>query len=162
MTNVKTASGTPGTTGAKATTLVALRDAKDFHLPSTWPDVRTWNVVGNDGVTVGTVSRLLIDPHAKALRYLDVVIGKVGNDTQRFIVPVGMAVAEPPAKRVRLTNLRASEVGKLPMLTAESVTMQQELDAVKAFGGKATDQQGLNTAYTQPMFDPKLLFTQGK
>jgi sporulation protein YlmC with PRC-barrel domain len=52
--------------------IVPLRDMRDFQVASGDPDVRGWDVIANDGRSLGKVHELLVDTGAQRVRYLDV------------------------------------------------------------------------------------------
>lgn len=52
--------------------VAALRNLRGYKVAEGDPDVRGWEVVGGDGLRIGTVNDLLVDTVAGKVRYLDI------------------------------------------------------------------------------------------
>lgn len=63
-------SDTPGT--AARSRVAALRNLRGYKVAEGDPDVRGWEVVGGDGLRIGTVNDLLVDTVEGKARYLDI------------------------------------------------------------------------------------------
>jgi sporulation protein YlmC with PRC-barrel domain len=116
--------------------LVPLKDARDFRLAKGDPDPRGWNVFGEDGERVGTVSDLLVDPAAMKIRYLAVDLHedlfKLKED-RHILVPAEAADLRERGKDVWIRELGSSDVARLPAYTGGPLDPAVERTVREAF-----------------------------
>ncbi|HYG63423.1 MAG TPA: PRC-barrel domain-containing protein, partial [Thermoanaerobaculia bacterium] len=117
-----------GAAGAATTmdsSVVPLKDLKDFKVAKGDPDVRGWEVLANDGRRIGKVDELLVDTAAMKVRYLDVdldrdIRGAMGGESlagdmknDHVLIPIGSAQIHEREDRV-VVDLLHTLVGGLP------------------------------------------------
>lgn len=119
-------------------TVVPLKEAKDFQLSKDAPNLRGWNVFGADGERVGTVSEMLVDPGAMKVRYLDVDLLDdlfLLKDDRHVIVPTEAIDPRERGKDVWIAGLPAAAVARLPAYTGGTVDPRMEAAVRDAFAG---------------------------
>lgn len=124
------------------TRIVPLREAKDFKLASDAPDLRGWNVFGEDGERVGTVTEVLVDPVAMKVRYLDVDLLDdlfLLKDDRHVLIPAEAVDLRERGKDVWIKGLRAEAVARLPAYTGGVVDPATELTVRDAFATRHRD-----------------------
>lgn len=110
--------------------VVPLENLEDFKVAEGDPDVRGWDVVLGDGTRIGEVDRLLVDPHAMKVRYLDVDLDNGlldDGDERHVLVPIGSARLDRDDDRVLVDGLTRVEVRTLPEYRHAQLTHEDEL-----------------------------------
>ncbi len=127
---------------ATVTRIVPLREAKDFKLSKGAPDLRGWNVFGNDNERVGTVHEMLVDPDAMKIRYLDVDVADdlfLLSDDRHVLVPAEAVELRERGQDVWVGGMTARELATLlPAYTGGPVDPVVEERVAKAFEGRGS------------------------
>ena len=97
------------------TILRRMRDLPNFEMAPNSPDVRNWPVRGGDGQAFGTVEELLVDPEARQVLYLNVVLdaGLPGvppplpHADTRILLPVAAVNIDPEGQSIFASSPRA-------------------------------------------------------
>ncbi|HVH13188.1 MAG TPA: PRC-barrel domain-containing protein, partial [Longimicrobium sp.] len=103
--------------GEHAGTLVPLRQARDFRLPKTAPNMRGWTVFGEDHERVGVVEDLIVDPEAMKVRYLDVDMADdlfLLREDRHVLIPMEAVELRERGEDVWVQGLTAAQVALLP------------------------------------------------
>jgi sporulation protein YlmC with PRC-barrel domain len=133
----------PGVEGASK--LVPLRQARDFRLPKGAPNVRGWNVFGEDHERIGTVDEMLVDPEQMKVRYLDVDVSDdlfLLREDRHVVVPMEAVELRERGEDVWVHGLTAKQVALLPAYTGGPVDPLVEMRVREAFaagGANARD-----------------------
>lgn len=99
-----------------------MRDLPNFEMAPNSPDVRGWLVRGGDGQPLGTVDELLVDPEARQVLYLNVVL-ELGlphvpppapHTDYRILLPVAAINIDPEGQSIFVTQLRRDTVATYP------------------------------------------------
>jgi uncharacterized protein (TIGR02271 family) len=96
--------------------LQRLSDSHEFDVAENEPDIRGWDVVLSDGMTIGEVDDLLIDTSIMKARYIDVELDRsaLGLDDERHaMVPIERADLDVDSKHVLLRGLDRQSVLRL-------------------------------------------------
>jgi sporulation protein YlmC with PRC-barrel domain len=116
--------------------LIPLKDARDFKLAKGDPDPRGWNVFGEDGERVGTVSELLVDPAAMKIRYLEVDLlddlYRLKED-RHIVIPTESVDLRERGKDVWIRQLASTDVARLPAYTGGPLDPAIERTVREAF-----------------------------
>ena len=67
--------------------LARLRDLSDYKVADGDPDPRGWNVVTRDGIHIGRVDDLIVDPESERACYLDVRLDQPAATERHVLVP---------------------------------------------------------------------------
>ncbi len=88
----------------------------DFRVAAGSPDPRGWKVTAADGVEIGRVRDLIVDPQALRVRYLDVEIDAAapGTGERHLLLPIGRARLHETDDRVIVEALPAAALSALP------------------------------------------------
>ena len=100
-----------------------LRDLPSFEMVPGDPDPRGWAVRGGDGLPLGTVHELLVDPAARLVLYLDVQLaaGLPGvpppapHAEQHILLPLAAANLDAEGSSVFVTALSQATVHAYPL-----------------------------------------------
>jgi sporulation protein YlmC with PRC-barrel domain len=126
----------PGVEGAAR--VVPLREAREFRLPKTAPNVRGWNVFGEDHERVGVVEDMLVDPVEMKVRYLDVDLADdlfLLKEDRHVIIPMEAVELRERGEDVWIHGLTAKQIAMLPAYTGGSVDPLVEMRVREAFAG---------------------------
>ena len=135
--------------------MLAARELDGFRMAEGALDPRGWNVVAEDGVIVGKVARILVQPNVNAIRYLELTLNRTATPA-RTLIPVGL-FTELPEKQQLMLHMPANAVlATGPRLESEIITADVEARFVKAFGRGARLSEGADR-YEHPMFDASAL-----
>lgn len=136
--------------------LAALRDLKAVTLRGI-PDVRGWPVELRDGVTIGSVVRILVDQQAEHRpRYLDLRI-----DPTRFgmtgapwhsLLPIGRTELAKGRDVVLLPTIGREQLTVLRPLGEAVIDFPFEMGVARAFG-LAVPMVNADDLYRTPLFD---------
>lgn len=100
-----------------------LRDLPSFEMATGDPDPRGWTVRGGDGLPLGTVHELLVDPAARLVLYLDVELatGLPGvplpapHANQHILLPLAAVHLDAEGSSVFVTALSQATVHAYPL-----------------------------------------------
>jgi photosynthetic reaction center H subunit len=142
-----------------------LDELDDYEVADHDPDVRGWTVYSADGLEVGEVEELIVDPAAKKVRYLAVDL-KHDDDSpsaaRRVAVPVGAARLRGDDDDVVLDNMQASEIATLPAYRDDAFDDAYETDVRARFGRGTTRQvsarPGDSGWYDDEMYDDRRFY----
>ncbi len=136
-------------TTATTSSLMAVRDMKDFTMTPDMVDVRAWDVVGPDGTVVGKVDRIMMDTHAKHPRYLLV---KLLDRGEYMLLPIGIGRLNQTKKLLLLNMLSMDTFKAIPLLSTDVVTVEMEWKVLGAVGSRKA-YTTVNEWYADPLFD---------
>jgi len=97
-------------------TLQRLSDAEGLDVAENEPDIRGWNVVLGDGMTIGEVDDLVVDTTAMKARYIDVELDRSAlglDDARHAMVPIERADIDTDDKHVVLHGMDRQAVLQL-------------------------------------------------
>jgi sporulation protein YlmC with PRC-barrel domain len=144
----------PGVEGS--TKVVPLREARDFRLPKGAPNVRGWNVFGEDHERIGVVDEMLVDPAQMKVAYLDVDVADdlfLLREDRHVLVPMEAVELRERGEDVWIHGLTAKDVAMLPAYTGGAVDPLVEMRVREAFSrGSASSLPPSHTA--QPLAPP--------
>lgn len=115
------------------------------------PNPVGWEVVAADGVPVGTISRILVQPNVQAIRYFEISLTKPVS-AGRTLLPVGLFRQWPDKKQLTLRLPSSAVLATGPRLESDIVTAETEARFVKAFGAGASLPDGPDR-YKHPVFE---------
>lgn len=132
-----------------------LRELDDYEVADHDPDVRGWTVYASDGLEIGEVEELFVDPAAKKVRYLavDMKAGDSDRDKHRVLLPVGAARLRKDEDTVMLDSLSASEVARLPAYQPEAFDDAYEADLQSRLGQSRTGLRSDVEWYDNELYD---------
>lgn len=112
--------------------LFPLSEVKDFEIADKNPDVRGWDILGNDGEKFGSVHDLIIDTKAMKVRYLDVDINKKllsdHSEDLHILIPVGVAILNKDDKNVIIPQLNIDKLPSYPVYRREPVYVLRDYE----------------------------------
>ena len=100
------------------------------------PDIRGWEVVGQDRRTIGTVHDLVVDTDALKVRYVDVEIRRDAIDADRdrhVLIPIGYARLDEDDDRVLVNNIASIAAESLPEYGHAPVTREEEVELHRSY-----------------------------
>lgn len=115
--------------GGNAPRIQPLGGLPEFEVADDQPDIRGWEVVGQDRRPIGAVHELLVDPAACRVRYVDVEIRReiIAADHDRHVlIPIGYARLEEADDRVMVNNIATTAAAALPEYEHAPLTREQE------------------------------------
>jgi hypothetical protein len=118
--------------------VVPLREARDFRLPKGAPNVRGWNVFGEDHERLGVVDEMLVDPVQMKVAFLDVDVADdmfLLREDRHVIVPIEAVELRERGEDVWIHGLTARQVSELPAYTGGAVDPLVEMRVRQAFSG---------------------------
>jgi photosynthetic reaction center H subunit len=109
-----------------ASRLFRLSDLSDYEVADGDPDVRGWKVVGSDGMKLGEVEELIVDPEILKVRYLE-----VDAESELFsghvLLPIGLAAVDADDKLIFIASLNAAVIRNYPRYVGEAITRDYEM-----------------------------------
>lgn len=117
--------------------LVPLRQSRDFRLPKTAPNMRGWNVFGEDHERVGVVEDMIVDPEAMKVRYLDVDLADdlfLLREDRHVVIPMEAVELRERGEDVWVHGLTAAQVALLPAYVGGAMDPLVEARVREAFG----------------------------
>lgn len=111
------------------TKLFHLKDLKEYKVAKDEPDIRGWEVLGEDERTLGAIHELIIDPELMKVRYLQVKLDKelsVSKGDRYILVPIGRAHLRRDEHKVIVRNLDRSNIRFYPVYRGEAITRDYE------------------------------------
>ena len=116
--------------GEPTVTVGPLSAMADLQVADGEPDIRGWNVVGQDRRTIGTVHDLVVDSAELKVRYMDVEMRRavIAADHDRHVlIPIGYARLDEDDDRVLVNNIATTAAGSLPAFEHAPITREQEV-----------------------------------
>lgn len=113
----------------EATKLFRLKDLKEYKVAKDEPDIRGWEVTGEDQSVLGVVHELIIDPELMKVRYLQVKLDKdlsVSKGDRYVLIPIGRAHLRRDERTVAVRSLNRSNVRFYPVYRGEAITRDYE------------------------------------
>ena len=121
--------------------VVPLREAREFRLPKTSPNLRGWNVFGADNERVGVVDDMLVDPVQMKVSYLNVDVADdlfLLRDDRHVIVPMEAVELRERGEDAWVQILTAREIAALPAYTGGPLDPVVEQRVHEAFFGQSS------------------------
>jgi hypothetical protein len=116
--------------------LVPLGETREYHIASMMPDVRGWDVIGPDGVVLGRVTELMVDPRVGRVRYLEMETrGADGLPERRVHVPIGLARIDEQRDVVLVPTITTTALSSLTTSTPGSITREYEIHVRRSIVG---------------------------
>jgi uncharacterized protein (TIGR02271 family) len=102
------------------------------------PDIRGWDVLIDQGGTIGKVEELLFDEHSRRVRYLIVDVDDKNsgvNENRKVLVPIGLASLHEKNDDVMLDNVTMQQLRELPDYRTGDLTAGSESKVRNVLGG---------------------------
>jgi hypothetical protein len=132
--------------------LARLGDVGDFRVAKGVTDPRGWKVLSGDGVVVGEVKELIVDPAALTTRYLDVDVKEDALDLEpvnrHVLVPSDRVRLDRKEKHVVIDGIFARDIGDYPQYTGLPLAPDAERSIDEAYG-RPRDGRGREAAATR-------------
>ena len=124
-------------TARPESSILPLKQAKDFKLTGGAPDLRGWNVFAADGERIGVVTDMLVDPAALKVRYLAVDLADdlfVLRDDRHVVVPTEHVELRERGRDVWVQGLMSKQIAELPAYNGGPLDplVQRRVDAAFA------------------------------
>ncbi len=142
--------------------LCRLGDMSDYEVADEDPDIRGWDVLGENGEKIGTVEELIVDTSTMKVRYLDIDLDDSvieGNEERHVLIPIGAAKLDDDDDNVFVQGLDRRVVNRFPAYKdRQPVTRDYENQI------RSTLSPGYNTAgskenfYEHEHFDEKRFY----
>jgi photosynthetic reaction center H subunit len=97
--------------------LCRLGEMSDYEVADEDPDIRGWDVLGENGEKIGTVEELIVDTSAMKVRYLDIDLDDSiieGNEERHVLIPIGAAKLDDDDDNVFVQGLDRRVVNRFP------------------------------------------------
>ncbi len=117
--------------------LRALSETGALALSRRGPDLSGWEVVDEDGETVGALRDFLVDPSAARVRY---AILDLASPERSTALPIGYLVIDEEARRARVPALTVEDIGLLPPYEPP-LTREEENRLHAAIEGRLTGER---------------------
>lgn len=117
--------------------LMVARDLPGFTLADAGPDVRGWHVIAADRVSVGTVTRLIVEMRTGAIRYLMVELAPGLERRARrvfassVLVPVGLARRVDDLCTILLTDVTSDRLRRVQRIPERPITRADEEETLR-------------------------------
>jgi hypothetical protein len=147
----------------RASYVIAARELAHFDLGGDRVDVRNWPVFAADGLLVGAVDRLMVEPSSQRVRYLAVsILADADRETHPAIlgsalVPVGMARRLDEREVIMIDALTSAQLEAAPRLSKRTVMRADEDAALAAYGLPNSCEIPAADFYKRPQFDERSL-----
>ncbi|MGB0178302.1 MAG: PRC-barrel domain-containing protein, partial [Owenweeksia sp.] len=136
-----------------------------FEIADKNPDVRGWEILGNDGVKFGKVKELIIDTKAMKVRYLDVDVKhkliKDQKEDLHILIPVGVAILNKDDKNVIIPDINLESLQTYPLYRREPVYVMRDYErSVRDYfaGERHTDHTYDPSFYDDKYYNDNRLF----
>ena len=109
--------------------LYPLSDLREYEVAENDPDVRGWEVIGEDGQKIGEVDELIVDPDLLKVRYLDIVAEdelSVDEKEHHLLIPIDSAIINEDDDNVLLRKVTRESIKGLPAFRRENLTPEYE------------------------------------
>lgn len=136
--------------------LARLGDLNDYEVSDDDPDVRGWDVVDRQGISLGNVDELIVDQDALKVRYLAVKLDHSAGATQQFrLIPIGLATLDENEDVVILQNMNLQNLMNCPIYDGSHITREFEQRLLVTSGITNTREQTPNPRgfYDEEHFD---------
>ena len=143
----------------RASYVVAARELQRFQIGENRVDIRCWPVVAGDGLLVGAVDRLMVEPSTQRVRYVAVsILADVGRNCGATIagsvlVPVGMVERLDDRQAIVINDLTSNQLSNAPRLPGRAVMRADEDAALAAYGLPHSAELPATDFYKRPHFD---------
>jgi hypothetical protein len=120
--------------------LTLARDVPGFSLADAGPDVRGWHVIASDRVSVGVVSRLIVQMRSGAIRYLMIELGPALERrarrvfTSSVLVPVGLVHRVDDLCTILLQGISSETLRTVPRIPNRPITRLDEQETLERLG----------------------------
>ena len=116
--------------------LVPLGDTKEYHVAAMMPDVRGWDVVGAEGVVLGRVTELMVDPAVGRVRYLELETEAMGAEPVRRVhLPIGLARIDEARDVVLVPTVTTTALSALTTTGPGAITREYEIHVRRSIVG---------------------------
>lgn len=152
----------------RASYVVAARELDGFRLGDDRIDVRSWPVFAADGVLVGAVDRLMIEPLTQRVRYVAVsLLADADREWHPSIlgsvlVPVGLVQRRDDRQMLQIDGLTSEQLANAPRLLSRAVMRADEDATLAAFGLPNSSEVPAADFYKGPRFDEQSLRSASK
>lgn len=150
-----TTTATPSRPATVDMSLVPARELAQFNIKAGWIDPRGWDVMAENGESIGVVSRLMLEPVVHDIRYLEVALRGTPAES-RTLVPVGLVTPDLSARTLKASVPNAAVLINGPKLTGDVITADAEQVVLRAIAPEVTLTTG-SKRYGHSIFDPKSL-----
>lgn len=136
--------------------LARLGDLNDYEVADDDPDVRGWDVVDQQGMSMGRVDELIVDQEALKVRYLAVKLDPSAAATQPYrLIPIGLATLDELEDVVILNNMNTQSLLNCPVYDGKNITREFERRLLVTSGITPQTQQTSNPRgfYDEAHFD---------
>jgi sporulation protein YlmC with PRC-barrel domain len=120
-----------------SSTLVRLRDAKNFDVAHGDQDIRGWEVRTPDDRKIGKVEELIVDTAERRVRYLDVKVDRKAlsiDEDRRVLVPISAVSLRGDGKDVLLERLPVQGLAGVPEYRGDDITPEYEASLRNYYG----------------------------
>ena len=157
--------------------IVPLSELDDFKVADGDPDIRGWDVMTQDGRTVGEVDELLVDTSAMKVRYIAIDLDDdVAGSDRKVLVPIGAAQLDADDERVLVIGISAEQFATLPEYRREAFDRDFETSLLSSYDGERDTGRAADTAqvtstgssptqddlYASRLFDDQNFFGAGR
>jgi photosynthetic reaction center H subunit len=111
------ASSAPVSSSDDTKRLCRLGEMSDYEVADEDPDIRGWDVLGENGEKIGTVEELIVDTTSMKVRYLDIDLDDSiieGNEERHVLIPIGAAKLDDDDDNVFVQGLDRKVVNRFP------------------------------------------------
>ena len=135
-----------------------LGELADYEVADHDPDVRGWNVFASDGLEIGAVDELMVDPTAKKVRYLavDLKRDELHDEDHQVLVPIGMARLRENDRDIVLDAMRTADVQALPHYRRDAFDEAFETDLRERLS--ADDPGSGSDFYERDLYDDRKFY----
>ena len=113
--------------------IAPLSELDDFKVADGNPDIRGWDVMTQDGRTVGEVDELLVDTSAMKVRYMAIDLDDdVAGSDRKVLVPISAAQLDVDDQRVLVIGISAEQFATLPEYRREAFDRDYDKRQVQA------------------------------
>ena len=132
--------------------LVPLGDTREYHIAAMMPDVRGWDVIGAEGIVLGRVTELMVDPRVGRVRYLEIQTRATDADPSRCVhLPIGLARIDEERDLVRVPTITTTAIAALTTTRPGSITREYEIHVRRSIVG--AEEAGIGEAEEAGFYD---------
>ena len=146
--------------------LMVARDLPGFTLADAGPDVRGWHVIAADRVSVGTVSRLIVEMRSGAIRYLMVELDpRLERRARRVfassvLVPVGLVRRVDDLCTVLLRGVTSEMLRRVQRIPDRPITRADEEETLRQLGLPSLEEADHHRPYDAAHFSADSLLNR--
>lgn len=143
--------------------LMVARDLPGFTLADAGPDVRGWHVIAADRVSVGTVTRLIVEMRTGAIRYLMIELDPRLERRRRrvfassVLLPVGLARRVDDLCTILLTGVSSDMLRRVQRIPDRPITRADEEETLRQLGLPSLESADLDHPYAGAHFSTQPL-----